>query len=55
MGYLPAAQAVAGTRLAVEYLSELYPVTVVVAGSAPLFDPAQCADPVLTAWTSWSA
>jgi glycine cleavage system aminomethyltransferase T/glycine/D-amino acid oxidase-like deaminating enzyme len=39
MAYLPPAQAVAGTRLAVEYLSELYPVTVAVAGSTPLFDP----------------
>jgi glycine cleavage system aminomethyltransferase T/glycine/D-amino acid oxidase-like deaminating enzyme len=39
LAYLPPAQAVAGTRLAVEYLSELYPVTVAVAGSTPLFDP----------------
>src|SRR5215475_11497561 len=40
MAYLPPAQAVAGTRLTVEYLGESYPVTVAVAGSAPLFDPA---------------
>jgi glycine cleavage system aminomethyltransferase T/glycine/D-amino acid oxidase-like deaminating enzyme len=39
MAYLPVAQAVAGSRLAVEYLGEQYPVTVAVAGSAPLFDP----------------
>jgi glycine cleavage system aminomethyltransferase T/glycine/D-amino acid oxidase-like deaminating enzyme len=39
MAYLPAEQAVAGTRLAVEYLGEQYPVTVAVAGSTPLFDP----------------
>jgi glycine cleavage system aminomethyltransferase T/glycine/D-amino acid oxidase-like deaminating enzyme len=40
MAYLPPEQAVAGTPLMVEYMSELYPVTVAVAGSAPLFDPA---------------
>ncbi len=40
MAYLPPAQAVAGTALAVEYLGEQYPVTVAVAGSTPLFDPA---------------
>ncbi|HEY2641174.1 MAG TPA: FAD-dependent oxidoreductase [Streptosporangiaceae bacterium] len=39
MAYLPPAQAVAGTPLAVEYLGEQYPVTVAVAGSTPLFDP----------------
>ncbi len=39
MAYLPAADAVVGKPLAVEYLSERYPVTVAVAGSAPLFDP----------------
>ncbi len=39
MAYLPSAQAVAGTPLAVEYLGEQYPVTVAVAGSTPLFDP----------------
>jgi heterotetrameric sarcosine oxidase gamma subunit len=40
MAYLPPAQAVAGTPLVVEYLGEQYPVTVAVAGSTPLFDPA---------------
>jgi glycine cleavage system aminomethyltransferase T len=39
MAYLPPEQAVAGTRLAVEYMGEPYPVTVAVAGSTPLFDP----------------
>ena len=39
MAYLPPEQAVAGTPLTVEYLGELYPVTVAVAGSTPLFDP----------------
>jgi heterotetrameric sarcosine oxidase gamma subunit len=40
MAYLPAGQAAAGARLCVEYLGEQYPVTVAVAGSVPLFDPA---------------
>jgi len=40
MAYLPADRAVQGAPLAVEYLGERYPVTVAVAGSAPLFDPA---------------
>ena len=40
MAYLPPEQAVAGTPLAVEYMGEQYPVTVAVAGSTPLFDPA---------------
>jgi glycine cleavage system aminomethyltransferase T len=40
MAYLPPEQAVPGTPLTVEYLGEPYPVTVAVAGSAPLFDPA---------------
>jgi glycine cleavage system aminomethyltransferase T/glycine/D-amino acid oxidase-like deaminating enzyme len=39
MAYLPPEQAVAGTRLTVEYVGEPYPVTVAVAGSTPLFDP----------------
>jgi hypothetical protein len=30
---------VVGTELAVEYMCERYPVTVDVAGSAPIFDP----------------
>jgi glycine cleavage system aminomethyltransferase T/glycine/D-amino acid oxidase-like deaminating enzyme len=40
MAYLPPDQAVAGTPLLVEYLGEQYPVTVAIAGSTPLFDPA---------------
>jgi glycine cleavage system aminomethyltransferase T len=39
MSYLPPEQAVVGTKLAVEYFGERYPVTVAVAGSTPLFDP----------------
>ncbi len=39
MAYLPQQLAVAGIPLTVEYLGELYPVTVAVAGSTPLFDP----------------
>ncbi len=40
MAYLPPAEAIVGTPLTVEYLGEQYPVTVAVAGSTPLFDPA---------------
>jgi len=39
LAYLPPEEAVVGTELAVEYMSEPYPVTVAVAGSTPLFDP----------------
>jgi glycine cleavage system aminomethyltransferase T len=39
MAYLPPEQAVAGQELSVLYLNERYPVTVAVAGPAPLFDP----------------
>jgi glycine cleavage system aminomethyltransferase T/glycine/D-amino acid oxidase-like deaminating enzyme len=39
MAYVPPDQAVVGTRLAVEYFGERYPVTVAVAGATPLFDP----------------
>ncbi|MGN6380629.1 MAG: GcvT family protein [Gaiellales bacterium] len=39
MAYLPPQQAVAGQELSVLYLNERYPVTVAVAGPAPLFDP----------------
>ncbi|HET9613448.1 MAG TPA: FAD-dependent oxidoreductase [Candidatus Limnocylindrales bacterium] len=39
MSYLPPEYAVEGTKLAVEYFGERYPVTVAVAGSRPLFDP----------------
>jgi glycine cleavage system aminomethyltransferase T len=40
MAYLPPEFAREGTKLKVEYFGELYPVTVAVAGSTPLFDPA---------------
>jgi glycine cleavage system aminomethyltransferase T len=39
MSYLPPEQAVPGTKLAVQYMGERYPVTVAVVGSTPLFDP----------------
>jgi glycine cleavage system aminomethyltransferase T len=39
MSYLPPESAKEGTKLAVEYFGERYPVTVAVAGSRPLFDP----------------
>ncbi len=39
MSYLPPEQANVGEELAVEYMGERYPVTVDVAGSAPIFDP----------------
>ncbi len=39
MSYLPPEEASVGTELQVEYFGERYPVTVAVAGSAPLFDP----------------
>jgi glycine cleavage system aminomethyltransferase T/glycine/D-amino acid oxidase-like deaminating enzyme len=39
MTYLPPERAVEGARLAVEYMNELYPVTVAVVGSKPPFDP----------------
>ncbi len=39
MAYLPPYYAQVGTKLAVEYMNERYPVTVAVAGSTPLFDP----------------
>jgi len=39
MAYLPVQYAVQGTKLAVEYLGEQYPVTVAAAGATPLFDP----------------
>ena len=39
MSYLPPERAVVGTKLQVEYFGERYPVTVAVAGAAPLFDP----------------
>lgn len=39
MSYLPPQHAVVGTKLKVEYFGDLYPVTVSIAGSTPLFDP----------------
>lgn len=39
MAYLPAEEAVVGSRLAVEYVGELYPVTVAAVGANAVFDP----------------
>ena len=39
MAYLPIEEAVAGNTLAVEYIGELYPVTVSAVGAAATFDP----------------
>ena len=39
MAYLPPSHAVEGTKLAVEYMNERYPVTVEIVGSKPPFDP----------------
>jgi len=39
LAYLPPEHAVEGTKLAVEYMQELYPVTVAIVGSKPPFDP----------------
>ncbi len=39
MGYLPPEHAVTGNELAVEYMGERYPVTVVTNDSTPVFDP----------------
>jgi glycine cleavage system aminomethyltransferase T/glycine/D-amino acid oxidase-like deaminating enzyme len=39
MAYLPPEHAEVGTKLAVEYMGESYPVTVEIVGSTPLFDP----------------
>src|SRR5205823_8564215 len=39
MTYLPPEDAVEGTKLAVEYMHELYPVTVDIVGSRAPFDP----------------
>lgn len=38
MGYLPPELAKEGTKLQVQYMSEYYPITVVVAGSTPYYD-----------------
>jgi len=39
LAYLPPDHAQEGTKLAVQYINELYPVTVAVVGRTPLFDP----------------
>jgi glycine cleavage system aminomethyltransferase T len=39
MAYLPPEHAVEGGELAVEYMTERFPVTVAVVGSRPIFDP----------------
>jgi glycine cleavage system aminomethyltransferase T len=39
LAYLPPEYAEEGTKLAVEYMAERYPVTVARVGSTPLFDP----------------
>lgn len=39
MGYLPPEQAVTGNELAVEYMGERYPATVMTNDSTPVFDP----------------
>jgi glycine cleavage system aminomethyltransferase T len=39
MGYLPPEHAITGNELAVEYMGERYPVTVVTNDSTPVFDP----------------
>jgi glycine cleavage system aminomethyltransferase T len=39
MAYLPPDLATVGTRLAVDYLEERYPVTVAAADATPVFDP----------------
>jgi len=39
LAYLPPEHAVEGKQLAVEYMCELYPVTVAIVGSKPPFDP----------------
>jgi len=39
MSYLPPGYANVGELLAVEYMNELYPVTVEIVGSTPIFDP----------------
>lgn len=39
MSYLPPEFSQEGTKLVVEYMTELYPVTVAGVGSKPLFDP----------------
>ena len=40
LAYLPPAEATIGNELAVSYMEELYPVTVVSVDATPAFDPA---------------
>jgi len=40
MAYLPPERAIVGTELAVSYMEERYPVTVLSADATPVFDPA---------------
>jgi glycine cleavage system aminomethyltransferase T len=50
LSYLPPEHAIVGEELAVEYMTERYPVTVQCADSTPLFDPdnerVKAADPI---------
>jgi len=50
LSYLPPEHANVGEQLAVEYMTELYPVTVQTNDSTPLFDPdnarVKAADPI---------
>jgi hypothetical protein len=39
MAYLPVDDAVVGRQLAVEYIGDLYPVSVAAVGARALFDP----------------
>lgn len=39
MAYLPPSQAQVGTKLAVDYMGDLFPVSVVATDATPLFDP----------------
>jgi glycine cleavage system aminomethyltransferase T/glycine/D-amino acid oxidase-like deaminating enzyme len=39
MAYLPVSEAILGNQLAVEYIGELYPVTVAAVGATAVFDP----------------
>ena len=45
MAYLPPEYAVEGTKLAVEFFGERYPVTVAVVGSTPDLRPGERPDP----------
>jgi heterotetrameric sarcosine oxidase gamma subunit len=39
LGYLPVDRAVEGAKFGVKYMNEIFPITVAVSGSRPLFDP----------------